>query len=135
MTTPQRLLLLICLALAVGAAQACKCVQPMMPAGHFERARTVITGVVETVEPVAGAMKATLRIERKWKKAPTGPITVFTDGTCAVPFVAGQHYLLYLQPLSPSTYATDRCSGSANVKSSQRALRWLERRASAASTH
>lgn len=105
----------------------------MTPARHFERAQVVITGVVEAVESVdsaAGAVKATVRVEREWKQAPTGPVTLFTDGTCAVPLAPGQRYLLYLQPLSPSTYATDRCSGSAPVGSSQRALRWLQRRAS-----
>jgi len=131
--TTQRLLLSMGLALSVGAAQACKCVQPMTPARQFARAQAVITGVVETLEPVdaaAGAMKATVRVEHAWKEAPAGPVTVITDGTCAVPLAPGQHYLLYLQPLSPSTYATDRCSGSASVESSKRALRWLQRRAS-----
>ncbi len=124
------------LTLTVGTAQACKCVQPMTPARQYERAITVVTGVVDTVEPVdtGRAMKATVLVERAWKNVPTGPVIVFTDGTCAIPLVPGQHYLLYLQALSPSTYATDRCSGSAAIGSSQRALRWLQQRASSGST-
>lgn len=114
----------------VGVAEACKCVQHLSPARTFERADAVVEGRVEVLEVVESrthTLKAQVSVERGWKNTPQGPISVLTDGTCAVEFEQGQRYLLYLTQLPEHNFGTDRCSGTAPRAASQRALYWLNR--------
>jgi hypothetical protein len=117
--------------LLVRDAQASKCV-PMTPARHFERADAVVVGFIEAVKPVDSrgyAMTAEVTVERNWKGALSDRVSVLTEGTSAVEFEKGRRYLMYLKSVSAQDYATDRCSGTARLEASQRALRWLSREA------
>jgi hypothetical protein len=117
--------------LLVQDAQASKCV-PMTLARQFERADAVVVGFVEAVKPLDSqsfAIKAEVTVERAWKGTLMNRVSVLTDGTNAVGFETGQRYLIYLKSVSTQDYGTDRCSGTARLETSQRALRWLGRRA------
>src|SRR5438874_9521791 len=84
--------------LLVRDAQASKCV-PMTTSRHFERADAVVVGLIEAVKPVDSqghAIKAEVIVERNWKGALSGRISVLTEGTSAVEFERGQRYLMYL---------------------------------------
>jgi hypothetical protein len=115
--------------LSVAEAQAAKCV-PMTLARQFERADAVVAGLVESVEPVDAqgrVIKADVTVERSWKGALSGRVSVLTEGTGAVGFETGQRYLMYLESVPALGYATDRCSGTARLEASQQALHWLDR--------
>jgi len=111
-------------------AQACTCVS-MTQAQKFARADVVAIGVVEQVtvlDSKTGSTETLLRTDRTWKNSPADHITVSTDGTCAVSFVVGHKFLLYLKRIAGGGYAADRCGGTANVEDAKRALHWLNSR-------
>lgn len=113
----------------VAEAEAAKCV-PMTLARQFERADAVVAGRVESVKPVdsgGNVIRAEVTVERSWKGALSGRLSVLTEGTGAVGFEIGQRYLIYLESVSAREYATDRCSGTARLERAERALRWLGR--------
>jgi predicted cobalt transporter CbtA len=111
--------------LLVADAQAAKCV-PMTLARQFERADAVVSGLIESVEPVDAqghVIKADVTVERGWKGALSGRVSVVTEGSGAVGFETGQRYLIYLESVPAQGYATDRCSGLCSAPCSMPASR------------
>lgn len=117
------------LGLVAVQAQACTCPAEPAPAAAYRRADAVLLAEVLRVEGDAakGAATATLRVQRSWKSAYGGELTLVTRTTCAYVFVPGSTLLVYAyRDKRHQRLETRRCMGNQPVAQAAAALAWLD---------
>lgn len=80
------------------AVSACSCVMPPGPEAARDASDAVFSGKVTRVVPGGRMLKVTLQVDRSWKGASCGEVTLETaaDGaTCGFGFEEGKTYLVY----------------------------------------
>lgn len=80
------------------AALACSCAPSPPPKESLQQASAVFTGTVLAADTRGGISTVRLRVERSWKGARCGEVTVTTaadSATCGYDFQVGQSYLVY----------------------------------------
>jgi hypothetical protein len=77
---------------------ACSCAPAPPPAEALQQAAAVFTGTVLSVDTSGVSSTVRLRVERSWKGAKCGEVTVVTSAdsaACGYDFQVGQSYLAY----------------------------------------
>ncbi|HYO14303.1 MAG TPA: hypothetical protein VE685_13995 [Thermoanaerobaculia bacterium] len=77
---------------------ACSCIAPPPPQEAAQQAAAVFTGTVVSVTQVGSQQEVRIRVERVWKGAKCGEITILTpldEAACGFNFQTGQSYLVY----------------------------------------
>ena len=85
---------------AADAALACSCAPAPPPQEALQQAAAVFTGTVVGVDTAGVTNTVRLRVERSWKGAKCGEVTVVTSAdsaACGYDFQVGQSYLVYAE--------------------------------------
>ena len=86
------------MALAPGAAVACRCLPPPAPKVALERATAVFAGKVTAVAEKGQQKQVTFEVSRSWKGIASDTVIVTTashSATCGYNFEAQKEYLVY----------------------------------------
>jgi len=110
-------------------AQACLCANRSVNQLKKE-SKAVFTGKVVEVsrefDNYAMFYRVKLSVERTWKNAQAGEITVYSRGGCSVWFVPGKEYLVYAYAgKDGNTLETDLCSKTRQVGMAEEDLKKL----------
>lgn len=104
--------LLLLLSLAAEPAFACSCIEPPPPQEAAQQAAAVFTGTVVSVTQVGNQQEVRIQVERVWKGAKCGEITILTpldEAACGFNFQTGQSYLVYAER-QQGKLSTNLCS-------------------------
>ena len=131
--------ILLFLVASAGTSLACTCMHLRGgPAAGFAAASAVFSGrVIEITEgepsplaPWIRNLAVKFRVERSWKLARKGEVTVFTVNTsslCGFPFSVGERYLVYAHGRG-AALSTDICTRTALLTHAGEDLEYLGRR-------
>ena len=104
--------LLLLSLLAAEPAFACSCIEPPPPQEAAQQAAAVFTGTVVSVTQVGNQQEVRIRVERVWKGAKCGEVTILTpldEAACGYTFQTGQSYLVYAER-QQGKLSTNLCS-------------------------